>query len=119
MQNLNKKNFLLIALLIFSTFLFSEEKLNIDKYKNVLSEVESILQENHFKKNVNIGTKEIKEKYLNSIDSQKIVFDKEDFDNFSNAADLNKLNQIKFAFEIFEIFKKKSIKFLELSLWKY
>ena len=114
MQNLNKKNFLLIALLIFSTFLFSEEKLNIDKYKNVLSEVESILQENHFKKNVNIGTKEIKEKYLNSIDSQKIVFDKEDFDNFSNAADLNKLNQIKFAFEIFEIFKKKSIKFLEL-----
>ena len=114
MQNLNKKNFLLIALLIFSAFLFSEEKLNIDKYKNVLSEVESILQENHFKKNVNIGTKEIKEKYLNSIDSQKIVFDKEDFDNFSNAADLNKLNQIKFAFEIFEIFKKKSIKFLEL-----
>ena len=114
MQNLNKKNFLLISLLIFNAFLFSEEKLNIDKYKNVLSEVESILQENHFKKNVNIGTKEIKEKYLNSIDSQKIVFDKEDFDNFSKAEDLNKLNQIKFAFEVFEIFKKKSIKFLEL-----
>ena len=114
MQNLNKKNFILIALLIFNAFLFSEEKLNIDKYKNVLSEVESILQENHFKKNVNIDTKEIKEKYLNSIDSQKIVFDKEDFDNFSKAEDLNKLNQIKFAFEVFEIFKKKSIKFLEL-----
>jgi carboxyl-terminal processing protease len=113
-QSPNKKNFLLIALLIFNAFLFSEEKLNIDKYENVLSEVESILQENHFKKNVNVGTKEIKEKYLNSIDSQKIVFDKEDFDNFSKAEDLNKLNQIKFAFEIFEIFKMKSIKFLEL-----
>ena len=114
MQSPNKKNFLLIALLIFNAFLFSEEKLNIDKYENVLSEVESILQENHFKKNVNINTKQIKEKYLNSIDSQKIVFDKEDFDNFSKAEDLNKLNQIKFAFEVFEIFKNKSINFLEL-----
>ncbi len=114
MQNLNKKNFILIALLLFNTFLFSEEKLNIDKYKNVLSEVENILEENHFKKNVNIDTKAIKEKYLNSIDSQKIVFDAEDFDNFSKVEDLNKLGQIKFAFEVFEVFKRKSIKFLGL-----
>tara|TARA_B100001027_G_scaffold163742_1_gene116077 strand:+ start:2628 stop:4664 length:2037 start_codon:yes stop_codon:yes gene_type:complete len=113
-QNLNKKNFILIALLLFNTFLFSEEKLNIDKYKNVLSEVENILEENHFKKNVNIDTKAIKEKYLNSIDSQKIVFDAEDFDNFSKVEDLNKLGQIKFAFEVFEVFKRKSIKFLGL-----
>ena len=62
MQNFNKKNFILIALLIFNSFLFSEERLNINKYKNVLSEVESILEENHFKKNVNIDTKSIKEK---------------------------------------------------------
>ena len=114
MQNLNKKNFILFALLIFNTFLFSEEILNIDKYKNVLYEVESILEENHFKKNVNIDTKVIKEKYLNSIDSQKMVFDEEEFDNFSKVEDLNKFSQIKFAFEVFEIFKKKSIKFLEL-----
>ena len=114
MQNLNKKNFILIALLIFNAFLFSEEKLNIDKYKNVLSEVESILEENHFKKNVNIDTKAIKEKYINSIDSQKMVFDAEDFDNFSKIEDLNKFSQITFAFEVFEVFKKKSIKFLEL-----
>ena len=114
MQNLNKKNFILIALLLFNTFLFSEEKLNIDKYKNVLSEVENILEENHFKKNVNIDTKAIKEKYLNSIDSQKIVFDAEDFDNFSKVEDLNKLGQIKFAFEVFGVFKRKSIKFLGL-----
>ena len=114
MQNLNKKNFILIALLLFNTFLFSEEKLNIDKYKNVLSEVENILEENHFKKNVNIDTKAIKEKYLNSIDSQKMVFDAEDFDNFSKVEDLNKLGQIKFAFEVFEVFKRKSIKFLGL-----
>ena len=114
MQNLNKKNFILIALLIFNAFLFSEEKLNIDKYKNVLSEVESILEENHFKKNVNIDSKLIKEKYLNSIDSQKMVFDAEDFDNFSKIEDLNKFSQIKFAFEVFEVFKEKSIKFLDL-----
>lgn len=114
MQNLNKKNFILIALLIFNAFLFSEEKLNIDKYKNVLSEVESILEENHFKKNVSIDTKAIKEKYLNSIDSQKMVFDAEDFDNFSKIEDLNKFSQIKFAFEVFEVFKEKSIKFLDL-----
>lgn len=114
MQNLNKKNFILIALLIFNAFLFSEEKLNIDKYKNVLSEVESILEENHFKKNVSIDTKAIKEKYINSIDSQKMVFDAEDFDNFSKIEDLNKFSQIKFAFEVFEVFKEKSIKFLDL-----
>ena len=114
MQNLNKKNFILIALLIFNAFLFSEEKLNIDIYKNVLSEVETILEENHFRKNVNIDTKAIKEKYLNSIDSQKMVFDVEDFDEFSKIEGLNKLSQIKFAFEVFEVFKKKSFKFLEL-----
>ena len=114
MQNLNKKNFILIALLIFNSFLFSEEKLNIDIYKNVLSEVEIILKENHFRKNVNIDTKAIKEKYLNSIDSQKMVFDVEDFDEFSKIEGLNKISQIKFAFEVFEVFKKKSIKFLEL-----
>ena len=114
MQNFNKKNFILIALLIFNSFLFSEEKLNIDIYKNVLSEVETILEENHFRKNVNIDTKAIKEKYLNSIDSQKMVFDVEDFDEFSKIEVLNKLSQIKFAFEVFEVFKKKSIKFLEL-----
>ena len=114
MQNFNKKNLILIALLIFNSFLFSEEKLNIDIYKNVLSEVEIILKENHFRKNVNIDTKAIKEKYLNSIDSQKMVFDVEDFDEFSKIEGLNKLSQIKFAFEVFEVFKKKSIKFLEL-----
>ena len=89
MQNLNKKNFILIALLIFNAFLFSEEKLNID-------------------------TKAIKEKYLNSIDSQKMVYDAEDFDNFSKIEDLNTFSQIKFAFEVFEVFKEKSIKFLDL-----
>ena len=114
MQSLNKKNFILIALLIFNAFLFSEDKLNIDKYKNVLSEVESILEENHFKKNVYIDTKAIKEKFLNSIDSQKMVFDAEDFDNFSKIEDPNKFSQIKFAFEVFDLFKEKSIKFLDL-----
>ena len=114
MQNFNKKKFILIALLIFNSFLFSEEKLNIDIYKNVLSEVETILEENHFRKNVNIDTKAIKEKYLNSIDSQKMVFDAENFDNFSKIEDLNKSSQIKFAFEVFDVFKKKSIKFLDL-----
>ena len=38
MQNLNKKNFILIALLIFNAFLFSEEKLNI-KILNAFKEV--------------------------------------------------------------------------------
>ena len=114
MQNLNKKIFILISLLIFNSFLFSEERLDINKYKNVLSEVENILEKNHFKKNVNIDTKSIKEKYLDSIDSQKMVFDLKDFDNFSKIENLNKFSQITFAFEVFEVFKKKSIKFLEL-----
>ena len=34
--------------------------------------------------------------------------------NFSKIEDLNKSSQIKFAFEVFDVFKKKSIKFLDL-----
>ena len=35
--------------------------------------MENILEENHFKKNVIISPNQIKEKFLNSIDSQKTV----------------------------------------------
>ena len=82
MLNLNKNVFILISLLFFNPLLKSDEGLNNELYQNVLSEVEEILEENHFKKNVNIKVKSIQEKYINSIDSQKMIFLKSDFDRY-------------------------------------
>ena len=61
MLNFNKNVFILISLLFFNPLLKSGEGLNNELYENVLSEVEEILEENHFKKNVNIKVKSIQE----------------------------------------------------------
>ena len=89
MLNLNKNIFILISLLFFYPLLQSSEGLNNDLYQNVLSEVEEILEENHFKKNVNIKVKSIQEKYINSIDSQKMIFLKSDFSVSSITEEIN------------------------------
>jgi len=76
--------------------------------------VENILEENHFKKNVIISPNQIKEKFLNSIDSQKTVFTLSNFNELSNQRNFNKENQIEFAFEVFKKFKEKSINYFEI-----
>ena len=76
--------------------------------------MEKILEENHFKKNVIISPNQIKEKFLNSIDSQKTVFTLSNFNELSNQRNFNKENQIEFAFEVFEKFKEKSINYFEI-----
>ena len=113
-MNFKIKNFILIFFLIFGSAVFSTDKANNEKYINVLSEVENILEENHFKKNVFISSNQIKEKFLNSIDSQKTVFTLSNFNELSNQRNFNKENQIEFAFEVFEKFKEKSINYFEI-----
>ena len=113
-MNFKIKNFILIFFLIFGSAVFSTDKANNEKYINVLSEVEKILEENHFKKNVIISPNQIKEKFLNSIDSQKTVFTLLNFNELSNQRNFNKENQIEFAFEVFEKFKEKSIGYFEI-----
>ena len=113
-MNFKIKNFILIFFLIFGSAVFSTDKANSEKYINVLSEVENILEENHFKKNVFISSNQIKEKFLNSIDSQKTVFTLSNFNELSNQRNFNKENQIEFAFEVFEKFKEKSINYFEI-----
>ena len=114
MLNFNKNVFILISLLFFNPLLQSDEGLNNDLYENVLSEVEEILEENHFKKNVKIKIKSIQEKYLNSIDSQKMIFLKSDFDKYTGEFIFGNEEQILFAFKTFEFFKQKSSNLLNL-----
>ena len=113
-MNFKNKNFILIFFLIFGSALFSIDKANNEKYINVLSEVENILEENHFKKNVIISSNQIKEKFLNSIDSQKTVFTLSNFNELLKQRNFNKENQVEFAFEVFEKFKEKSINYFEI-----
>ena len=114
MLNLNKNVFILVSLLFFNPLLKSDEGLNNELYENVLSEVEEILEENHFKKNVNIKVKSIQEKYLNSIDSQKMIFLKSDYDAYLSESIFSNEEQILFAFKAFEFFKQKSSDLLNL-----
>ena len=89
-MNFNIKHFVFISVLLFGSTLFSSDKVSNEKYINVLSEVENILEENHFKKNVTISSNQIKEKFLNSIDSQKMVFTLSNFNELSKQTTLTK-----------------------------
>ena len=113
-MNFNIKHFVFISVLLFGSTLFSSDKVSNEKYINVLSEVENILEENHFKKNVTISSYQIKEKFLNSIDSQKMVFTLTNFNELSKQTNFNKEHQVEFAFEVFKKFKEKSFNYFEI-----
>lgn len=113
-MNFNIKHFVFISVLLFGSTLFSSDKVSNEKYINVLSEVENILEENHFKKNVTISSNQIKEKFLNSIDSQKMVFTLSNFNELSKQTNFNKEHQVEFAFEVFKKFKEKSFDYFEI-----
>ncbi len=113
-MNFNIKHFVFISVLLFGSTLFSSDKVSNEKYINVLSEVENILEENHFKKNVTISSNQIKEKFLDSIDSQKMVFTLTNFNELSKQTNFNKEHQVEFAFEVFNKFKEKSFNYFEI-----
>ena len=113
MLSIKRKILISIFLLFFNTYINSES-LDLIKYENVLIEIKDILKENHFKKNVSVSLEEIQKKYLDSIDSQKMIFTNDDFKNFVYDNDSSYTSQIEFAFNIFNVFKDKSIDFLEI-----
>ena len=113
MLSIKRKILISIFLLFFNTYINSEN-LDLIKYENVLIEIKDILKENHFKKNVSVSLEEIQKKYLDSIDSQKMIFTNDDFKNFIYDNDSSYSSQIEFAFNIFNVFKDKSIDFLEI-----
>ena len=113
MLSIKRKILISIFLLFFNTYINSEN-LDLIKYENVLIEIKDILKENHFKKNVSVSLEEIQKKYLDSIDSQKMIFTNDDFKNFVYDNDSSYTSQIEFAFNIFNVFKDKSIDFLEI-----
>ena len=113
MLSIKRKILISIFLLFFNTYINSEN-LDLIKYENVLIEIKDILKENHFKKNVSVSLEEIQKKYLDSIDSQKMIFTDDDFKNYIYGNDSSYLSQIEFAFNIFNVFKDKSINFLEI-----
>ena len=113
-MNFNIKHFVFISVLLFGSTLFSSDKASNEKYINVLSEVENILEENHFKKNVTISSYQIKEMFLNSIDSHKMVFTLSNFNELSKQTNFNKEHQVEFAFEVFKKFKEKSFNYFEI-----
>ena len=113
MLSIKRKILISIFLLFFNTYINSEN-LDLIKYENVLIEIKDILKENHFKKNVSVSLEEIQKKYLDSIDSQKMIFTNDDFKNFVYDNDSSYSSQIEFAFNIFNVFKDKSIDFLEI-----
>ena len=113
-MNFNIKHFVFISVLLFGSTLFSSDRVSNEKYINVLSEVENILEENHFKKNVTISSNQIKEKFLNSIDSQKMVFTLSNFNELSKQTNFKKEDQVEFAFEVFKKFKEKSINYFKI-----
>ena len=113
MLSIKRKILISIFLLFFNTYINSEN-LDLIKYENVLIEIKDILKENHFKKNVSVSLEEIQKKYLDSIDSQKMIFTNDDFKNFVYDNDSSYSSQIEFAFNIFNVFKDKSINFLEI-----
>ena len=72
-----KLNKFLILLVYFlaSLYLPSEESLVVkNEYKPVVNEIIEILDQNHFKKNIEINEQKVIDNFLVNIDKEKIVF---------------------------------------------
>ena len=105
------KIFQIIILLVISNLTVTlEDKKSI--FEDVLIEVEETLIKYHFKKNVEIDNVEVKKKYLNTIDSQKVFFTRDEFKEFIISETHSKKDQIDFSLEAFNAFKRRSINLL-------
>ena len=107
-----KLNKFLILLVYFlaSLYLPSEESLEVkSEYKPVVNEIIEILDQNHFKKNIEINEQKVIDNFLVNIDKEKIVFTSVEFNSykarFKNIFNLD---------EIFKIYQDYSDRTLEL-----
>ena len=113
------KRFSFICLTVFALFTFSEEykfPLSEDKknfYADVYDEAKFILNKNHFNKEIALINSEVLKEYINTIDSQKTIFTKNEFNSFSLKPTLNSNDEIELAFLLFNHFKERSFSFFE------
>ena len=113
------KRFSFILLTVFALFTFSEEykfPLSEDKknfYADVYEEAKFILDKNHFNKEIALINSEVLKEYINTIDSQKTIFTKNEFNSFSLKPTLNSKDEIDLAFLLFNYYKERSFSFFE------
>ena len=107
-----KLNKFLILLVYFlaSLYLPSEESLVVkNEYKPVVNEIIEILDQNHFKKNIEINEQKVIDNFLVNIDKEKIVFTSVEFNSYKA-----KFKNIYNLEEIFKIYQDYSDRTLEL-----
>ena len=113
------KIFLFLALLFFSFNSFTSGKIfpleeeDRTLYSKVYEEVQYVLQKNHFNNNISLKKSEIVKKYINQIDSQKLIFTENEINSFSIKPLINSSDEINIAFMLFNYFKERSINLLE------
>ena len=113
------KIFLFLALLFFSFNSFTSEKIfpleeeDRTLYSKVYEEVQYVLQKNHFNNNISLKKSEIVKKYINQIDSQKLIFTENEINSFSIKPLISSSDEINIAFMLFNYFKERSINLLE------
>ena len=113
------KRFSFICITVFALFTFSEEykfPLSDDKknfYADVYDEAKFILNKNHFNKEIALINSEVLKEYINTIDSQKTIFTKNEFNSFSLKPTLNSNDEIELAFLLFNHYKERSFSFFE------
>lgn len=86
-------------------FALNDKKSN---YQDVLIEIEEVLDNYHFKKNVEINLIEVCKEYINTIDSQKVIFTEIEFKDFCKRESESKKAQIDLALNVFNFFKQRS-----------
>ena len=107
-----KFNKILVLLIYFLTSLNlpSEESLEVkNEYKPVVYEIIKILDQNHFKKNIEINEQKVVGNFLVNLDKEKIVFTSVEFNSY-----LAKFKNIYSLDEIFKIYRDYSDRSLEL-----
>ena len=113
------KIFLFLALLFFSFNSFTSGKIfpleeeDRTLYSKVYEEVQYVLQKNHFNNNISLKKSEIVKKYINQIDSQKLIFTENEINSFSIKPLISSSDEINIAFMLFNYFKERSISLLE------
>ena len=113
------KIFLFLALLFFSFNSFTSGKIfpleeeDRTLYSKVYEEVQYVLQKNHFNNNISLKKSEIVKKYINQIDSQKLIFTENEINSFSIKPLISSSDEINIAFMLFNYFKERSISLIE------
>ena len=95
----------------FSLSLFGNDPLGPkEEYKLVVSEIIQILDQNHFKKNIEISNQKVIDNFLNTLDKEKIVFTANEYDSYSS--NFRSIFDLKEIFMIYEDFSKRSIELI-------